>query len=202
MELSFLYFVLLSIAIIVVPGPNVLVVVSTSISSGVKRGLQTVVGTSLAMLVQLFVAAFGTAWFVQAITQGFLWLKWLGVIYLIYLGFSHLIKGLSPASIGKKSATALGSFQRGFWVSLTNPKTILFFGAFIPQFVSPQEPYLSQVILLSSTFWLLALVLDSGYALLSGKLVSLLKGKESTQNRVSGFLFLGAGTVLATTENS
>ena len=66
--MELLTFILISIGIIVVPGPNVLVVVSTSISHGKLRGLQTVVGTSVAMAIQLLIAAVGTAWFVAALT--------------------------------------------------------------------------------------------------------------------------------------
>lgn len=77
--------------IIIIPGPNVLVVISTSLAYGRARGLQTVAGTSAAMLVQLFIAALGTAWFVSALASGFLWLKWLGVGYLFYLGIRHLL---------------------------------------------------------------------------------------------------------------
>ncbi len=197
--MEFLLFIFVSIGVIGVPGPNVLVVVSTSLSHGKQRGLQTVAGTSTAMIIQLFIAAFGTAWFVGNLASGLVWLKWVGVIYLLYLGVQHLIIGASKKR--PEAVTGLGSFQRGFWVSLTNPKTILFFSAFLPQFVSPSEPYLMQIALLSTIFWLLAIVLDSGYAVLAGKLTSLLENKLfKAQNYFSGFLYLGAGALLASTE--
>jgi threonine/homoserine/homoserine lactone efflux protein len=200
--MDLLTFALVSIGIILVPGPNVLVVISTSISNGKLRGVQTVAGTSIAMAIQLVIAAMATAWFVTALKAGLLWLKWAGVVYLVYLGVSHLVKASSDAMPGN-SVTALGSFQRGFWVSLTNPKTILFFGAFLPQFVSPSEPYLTQIAILSVIFWILAVALDSGYALLASKLTSLLRSKELTkyQNGASGILYLGAGATLVVTRN-
>ncbi len=100
------------------------------------------------------------------------------------------------------SVSGIGSFHRGFWVSLTNPKTILFFSAFLPQFVFPSEPYLSQIVLLSSVFWILAVVLDSSYALLAGKLASMLGNKFSTiQNYFSSALYLGASAALAATKH-
>jgi len=198
--MELLAFSLVSIAIIVVPGPNVLIVVSTSISHGTLRGLQTVAGTSAAMVIQLLIAALGTAWLVAALTEGFFWLKWVGVVYLLYLGITHLI-----CASGKfqNKLPALGSFQHGFWVSLTNPKTILFFSAFFPQFTVSSQPYLPQIALLSVIFWLLAIVLDSSYALLSHKLGTLLKSKSLSkhQNRASGFLYLGAGATLASTRH-
>jgi len=192
-------FILVSIGIIIVPGPNVLVVVSTSIAHGKVRGLQTVAGTSTAMLIQLGIAALGTSWFVSALANGFVWLKWLGVIYLLYLGVSHLFAVRGAA---KTQISAVGTFRRGFWVSLTNPKTILFFSAFLPQFTTPAISYPLQIAALSSIFWLLAVVLDSGYALLAHKLSAILKAKNLTkyQHGVSGALYLSAGTMLAATK--
>ena len=198
--MELLTFILISIGIIVVPGPNVLVVVSTSISHGKLRGLQTVVGTSVAMAIQLLIAAVGTTWFVAALTEGFFWLKWVGVAYLVYLGITHLI---AASNFAQKQITAIGSFQRGFWVSLTNPKTILFFSAFLPQFTVPSESYFAQIMLLSAIFWVLAIVLDSSYVLLSNKLRILLRNTEISkiQNRASGVFYLGAGATLAATKH-
>ena len=200
--MEYLTFVLVSIGLIIIPGPNVLIVVSTSIIGGKGRGLLTVAGTSAAMAIQLMIAAVGTAWFVAALTEGFLWLKWVGVAYLVYLGIEHLLKA-AKESHNSHQVTALSSFQRGFWVSLTNPKTILFFSAFLPQFTVASAAYLPQVALLSITFWLLAIILDSGYALLSNKLLHLLKrkGLEKYQNGASGVLYLGAGAILAASKN-
>ena len=198
--MEILVFILVSSGIIIIPGPNVLVVVSTSIVHGKVRGLQTVAGTSTAMLVQLCVAALGTSWFVSTLANGFVWLKWLGVIYLFYLGVRHL---LYIRNTTKSQISAVGTFQHGFWVSLTNPKTILFFSAFLPQFTTPASSYQLQIAALSLIFWLLAVVMDSGYALLAHKLSSILKTKNLSkyQHGVSGVLYLGAGTILATTKN-
>lgn len=198
--MELLIFILVSIGIIIIPGPNVFVVVSTSISHGKLRGLQTVAGTSTAMIIQLLIAALGTAWFVAELSTGFVWLKWAGVLYLVYLGIGHLINAVSkskPAAI-----TGFGSFHRGFWVSLTNPKTILFFSAFLPQFALGAESYLQQITLLSVIFWLLATALDSAYALLASKLAHLLRNRKlsKVKNIFSGLLYLGAGATLAATK--
>jgi len=198
MELTL--FLILAFGLIIIPGPNVIVIVSTSIAHGKTRGLQTVAGTSCAMIVQLLVAALGTAWFVTALSEGLKWLKWLGVAYLLVLGITQL-----RASIGGRSLispSAVGSFQRGFMISLTNPKTILFFGAFLPQFVSAQQSYLAQIALLSGIFWLMAVLLDSLYALLAGRLANGVKA--SAHNRwtgiLSGSLFIGAAAALASVD--
>ena len=198
MELTL--FILLSAGLIIMPGPNVLAIVSTSIAYGRVRGLQTVAGTSLAMLVQLMIAAVATAWFVEALSSGFLVLKWLGVAWLLFIGLRHLRDACTHREMPPLSA--LGSLQRGLWISLTNPKTILFFSAFLPQFVSPESAYLPQVLFLSAIFWCLAVVSDTSYALLSGWLGTLVQGRRLSrvQNGVSGMLYLGASAVLAGTK--
>jgi len=202
--LLFTTFVITSLALIVIPGPNVLVIVSTSITHGAKRGLQTVFGTSSAMVIQLIIAATGTSWLVSSLTDGLTWLRWLGVAYLIYLGVIQLSRMTISKRTERPSVTGKGSFGRGFVVSLTNPKTILFFGAFLPQFVSANSGYLNQVIVLSITFLVLATLLDSLYALMAGRLGALLQGPqiEKIQQGVSGLLYLGAGALLATMRRS
>ncbi len=201
--MDLLIFSLISIGFIMVPGPNVLVVLSTSISHGAIRGLQTVAGIGLAMAIQLCIAAIGTTWFVIALTHGLVWLKWAGVSYLIYLGVSQLICAISSKT-SQRQATGLGSFQRGFWVSLTNPKTILFFSAFLPQFAVQPSSYASQIMLLSLVFWAIAALVNICYVLLSSQLSSLLKSQKlpKYQCGVSGVLYLGAATALATSKNT
>ena len=201
--MELLIFIFVSVGIIIIPGPNVLVIISTCITHGKVRGLQTVAGTSTAMLIQLLIAALGTTYFVSILTKGFIWLKWAGVVYLIYLGITHIVIALQshkpPSPI-----TAIGSFQRGFWVSLTNPKTILFFGAFQPQFTVQGAPYLPQVAILSAIFLLLAVILDSAYALLSSRLILLFQSKNllKYKNGLCGSLYIGAGSLLAGTKNA
>ena len=199
--MELLTFILVSIGVLVVPGPTVMVVVSTSITHGRNRGLQTVAGSSLAMLIQLFVAALGTSWLVSSLATGFFWLKWLGVGYLVYLGL-QLIMNSDEENGGTISAS--GSFNRGFWVTLTNPKTILFFSAFLPQFTQQGGSYASQIFTLSLVFWLLAIVLDSNYVILSSKLSPMLKSKglSKHQGRITGSIYLGAGAALAATRNA
>jgi homoserine/homoserine lactone efflux protein len=192
-----LTFVLISAVFIVSPGPNVIVIISTSLQAGKKRGLQTVLGTSVAQAIQLVIAAIGTTWFLTLLSRGLFWLKWIGVVYLLFLGVTSLISFVKKEEGAQSSA--LGSFQRGFWVSLTNPKTILFFSAFLPQFVMESANYVEQIALLSLLFWLLALVLDSTWALLAGQTKKLFAGRNIAriQNGVSGTLYITASGVLA-----
>ena len=199
--MDYLLFILISASIIIIPGPNVLAVVSTSISHGKVRGLQTVAGTSTAMIIQLSIAALATSWVISSLAIGFTILKWAGVAYLLYLGITHLLSAV--ANNQPKHLSASGSFSRGFWVSLTNPKTIIFFSAFLPQFVSTSRSYLSQIAVLSSIFLILAMVLDSGYALAAARLSNIFRGRlmSKVQNGFSGLLYIGAGATLASTRH-
>lgn len=192
-------FILTSVALMIMPGPNVLVVVSTSISHGTKRGLQTVLGTSSAMIIQLITAAVGTSWFVTSIANGFEWLRWIGVAYLLYLGISYLLNMLKEVNSEKSKVTASGTFVRGFIVSLTNPKTILFFSAFLPQFVSPGGEYATQILILSTTFLVLATFLDGMYAILAGRVGGIIQDYRAQKVRhgFSGILYLSAAAWLA-----
>jgi len=191
-------FLLLSFLVIIVPGPNVLVIVSTSIMHGKNRGLQTVMGTSLTMAIQLVIAGVSTSWFVQILSDGFYLIKWVGVAYLVYIGIMHLSDALYSTR-SKNNLTTSSTFSRGFYVSLTNPKTILFFSAFLPQFVSSSETYTYQILILSCMFLLLAVALDSGYAILSAKLKPVMEKHDlyKVQNVFSGLLFLGASAWVA-----
>jgi len=203
MEFShILGFVLISSIFILSPGPNVIVIISTSIQAGRRRGLQTVFGTSVAQALQLLVAAIGTSWFLSLLTQGLFWLKWCGVLYLLYLGIYSLISFFKGSY--KKQTTALGSFQRGFWTSLTNPKTILFFSAFLPQFVTDSNEYLNQIAILSIIFWVVATLLDSMWVLLAGQTKRYFANRniEKIEQGLSGGLYITASGILATTNRA
>ena len=200
----FISFLIVSVALIVIPGPNVLVIVSTSLAHGKSRGLQTVAGTTLAMALQLIVAGIGTTWFIGVLTEGFHYLKWAGVVYLLYLAARHLKQAIVGEQTSSLQISTTATFARGFLVSSTNPKTILFFSAFLPQFVSSGEYYLQQISILSLTFLLLAALLDSCYAILAARLQSLLLQHNIArmQNWFSGLLFLGASAWLAATRRA
>ncbi|MDP6413878.1 MAG: LysE family translocator [Gammaproteobacteria bacterium] len=197
MELmQILTFLLVASAFVLMPGPNVLVCLHQP-GSRKGTGLQTVLGTSLAMVVQLFVAGMGTRGFLLLVAEGLVWLKWIGVVYLTYLGvtsFNNFFRNKKP-----DEQTATGSFQRGFWVSLTNPKTILFFSTFLPQFISDAKPYAFQIATLSLIFWLIALLIDSSYALLAARIKNAFNKHDLNriQNGVSGTFYLAASGILA-----
>lgn len=216
MEVSlYLSFLVLAIGLIIVPGPNVLLIISTSLLYGKKAALYTVAGTTAAMAVQLALAALATSALVHSVAQGFWWLKWLGVVYLCGLGLLQIVNSLkhhSGVQDGLRDKEAVFSqtehlahgFRMGFFVSLTNPKTIVFFAAFLPQFVSPSYGYEIQMTLLSLSFLLLAFVLDAGYGLLAARARSTIGPvvENALTQRISGGVLIGAGALLAEANRS
>lgn len=193
---TYLSFILVSAVIIIVPGPNVMVIVSTALRHGTARGLQVVAGTTVAMALQMLVAVLGTSWFVAEVADGLVVLKWIGAVYLLAIGLWYIRAAVLGAQ--ESAPGAMETFARGFIVSLSNPKTIVFFSAFLPQFVSPQSEFAPQAVVLSATFLLMALCFDSGYALVCARLKSALENPRfrAFQNGTSGALLLVSGAWL------
>jgi threonine/homoserine/homoserine lactone efflux protein len=194
----YLAFVLATTVLILIPGPNVSLIVANSIAYGTRFGLLTVAGTSVAMLPQLALTALGMTAVLGAMATWFEWLRWLGVAYLVWLGVRQW--RAPPVDLTKtrpqpRSARAI--LLRGFLVSLTNPKTLLFYGAFFPQFISIDRPLGPQVALLCATFVAIATLLDGGWALLAGRARGVLAARPRLRNRLSGGMLIGAGIGLA-----
>lgn len=194
----FLAFVAATAVLILIPGPNVALIVANSIAHGVRYGLLTVAGTSSAMVVQLTLTVLGTTALLKAMADWFEWIRWAGVIYLVYLGIRSwmaLPVDLTHTPPQPRSARAI--WLRGFVVSMTNPKTLLFYGAFLPQFIVPGESAEAQLLLLSGTFLFLAVLLDACWALLAARFRAALAVNGKLRNRLTGGLLIGAGLGLA-----
>ena len=191
-------FIAASVLLILMPGPNVALIVANSLAHGTRYGLVTVAGTSCAMVLQLAVAVLGLGGLL-ALAAGWLeWVRWLGVAYLIYLGVSAWS---APATdlpgVRAQGRSMRTMFMRGFLVSLTNPKTLLFYSAFLPQFVSPGADQASQLAVLAVTFLAIAAVLDSGWAQLAARSRGLLSLSGRMLNRTTGGVFITGAVGLA-----
>ncbi len=196
MSLSvYLTFVGASVGLILLPGPNVALILATSLTRGVRAGLTTVVGTALAMVVQLTLVVLGAGVLLTLSAAWFETLRWLGVAYLVMLAV--LAWRARPAPALPRPVGAGRTVARGFLVSLTNPKTLLFFGAFLPQFVQPGPEAVGQLVLLAATFVALSVCLDSVWAILAARLRAVAAMPERLRNRLGAGFFLGAGVGLA-----
>jgi threonine/homoserine/homoserine lactone efflux protein len=195
----YIAFILATTLLMLIPGPNVALIVANSVAHGSRYGLLTVAGTSSAMVIQLFLTGLGMSEMLGNLAHLFEWLRWVGVAYLIYLGAKQWLA--PPVDLTKtqpqgKSVRTI--YWRGFLVSLTNPKTLLFFGAFFPQFLVPNGTTMTgQILLLSATFLLLAIILDGAWAILAGQVRALLATRGRLRNRLSGGMLIGAALGLA-----
>ncbi|MDP6706040.1 MAG: LysE family translocator [Alphaproteobacteria bacterium] len=202
----YLAFVLATVVLILIPGPNVALIVANSLSYGARTALMTVAGTSSAMVFQLAITAVGMTSVLLVLAAWFEWLRWLGVAYLVYLGIRAWRAPAEDLDAAPPSARGSGRrlFWQGFLVSATNPKVLLFYAAFFPQFVDPARPLALQLGLLSATFLVIAVVLDSGFALAAGHARSWLRGaaRARLRNRLTGGFLIGAGLGLALARRS
>lgn len=191
-------FVIASTVLVLIPGPNVSLIVANSIAYGTRYGLLTVVGTSSAIALQLALTALGLTATLGVLAGWFEWIRWIGVGYLLYLGARQWTTAPIDLTRTKPQPRSFKAIMlRGFAISLTNPKTLLFYGAFFPQFLTPNAPIAPQVALLSVTFFVIAAGLDSCWALLAGRLRGVLAMRGKLRNRLSGGLLIGAGIGLA-----
>lgn len=194
----FIPFVLATIVLGLIPGPNVALTVANSLAHGTRYGLLTVAGTSSAMIPQLVLTVLGMSAFIALLADWFDILRWLGVIYLVYLGIRQWIAPVEDlAHMKPKPLSVKEIYCRGFLVSLTNPKTILFYGAFFPQFITPDADVGMQLIILSVTFLMVITFVDSLWALLAGQARYYLLGKTAWCNRISGGFLIVAAILLA-----
>jgi homoserine/homoserine lactone efflux protein len=191
-------------AIVIMPGPTVTLIIANSLRHGVRAGLLNVAGTQLGLAAMIAILCLGLASIIAWIGVWFDWVRLAGAAYLVWLGVKLL--RASDLVVGSGGARApapprpprSGFFLQGFLVILSNPKALLFFGAFIPQFVDPSGAYVRQIVLLGATFMAVATLCDGAYAVLVGRLGLKLSGRRMRLlSRASGGLLVGGGLCLA-----
>ncbi len=198
-------FALAALALLIVPGPSVLYIVAHSVEGGRSAGLTSMLGIQVGALVHVLFAAVGLSAILASSSAAFSVVKWMGVAYLIYLGISRFLarEETSPTTtIRPERLTRI--FSQGIIVNALNPKTALFFLAFLPQFVDPlRGAAWVQILALGLTFIALAICTDSLYALLSGTAGNWLRrrnerpGLRRSQRYFSGSVYLALGAATA-----
>jgi threonine/homoserine/homoserine lactone efflux protein len=196
----YLAYVAACFLIAVIPGPTVTVIVANSLAHGTRAGLLNVAGTQLGLGLMMLILVVGLTSVIAAMGWLFEWLRWAGAAYLIWLGYKLL---RSPDLIveGKANSIPRGGFLlQGFLVMMANPKALLWFGAFIPQFIDPAGNYVAQIVLLGVTAMVVALISDGAYAVLTGRAGSFLSRRGARLvSRLSGGFLIGGGLWLAFT---
>jgi threonine/homoserine/homoserine lactone efflux protein len=192
-----------ALVLLLIPGPAVLYIVSQSVEHGRRAGLTATLGVHTGTMVHLTAAALGLSAILVSSSLAFTTVKLLGAAYLIYLGLRALLGGDGDVATAPTAREVrLGSiFRQGILVNVTNPKTALFFFAFLPQFLDRGAGRLPlQIALLGLVFTCIGLVTDSSWALASGLAAGWIKGNarvRRVQRQVSGCLFIGLGLVTA-----
>ena len=192
----YLTFVIACAIIVIVPGPTVTVIVANSLRSGASAGLLNVAGTQFGLLTMLVIVALGLEVIVAKMSIVFEFVRLAGAVYLIWLGIKLL---RSRGQLVETHAARQGSFfWQGFVVVWSNPKALLFLGAFIPQFIDPSGNAIAQTLTLGITFMVVATLLDGAYAVVAGKAGKLLsRSNVQKVEWVSGIALITGGLWLA-----
>jgi threonine/homoserine/homoserine lactone efflux protein len=187
-----------SVALLLIPGPAVLYIVTQSAEQGRSAGLASVAGIHIGTLVHILAAAIGLSALILASAVAFSIVKFAGAAYLVYLGVRKLLERDSASEGEPPRAPLRQVFARGALVNVLNPKTALFFLAFLPQFVDTDRGAVwSQVVVLGLVFVALGLISDSIYALVGDAVGSLLRRRAKAMRRISGTIYIGLGAVAA-----
>ena len=191
-------YVLACLLFSVVPGPSVTVVVANSLAGGTRAGLLTILGTEIAMLAMVTIVALGLEAVMTLVSEAFLIIKLVGAAYLIWIGWKMFTSsGKLKLDAGEKLPTARYLWQ-GAVVNLSNPKTLLFLGAFLPQFVDMSRPAFEQIMVLGLIVMAVATASDCVYAVLAGGARQVLTtARVLLVSRVSGVILMIGGAWLA-----
>ncbi len=204
-ESSQLYFFMgAALALLLVPGPAVLYITARSAHQGRVAGLVSVLAIETANFIQAVAATLGLSAILLSSALAFDVVKYLGAAYLLYLGIRKL---LTPDEKTQRETIQRESLSRIYWqglaVNLLNPKTALFFFAFLPQFVNPAKGnVMGQTLFLGAVFVGMGIITDSTYALLTSSLADRLRGSKGFrkgQRYFAGLVYVGLGITTALT---
>ncbi len=199
-ETYLIYLAAIAVFFATPPDTSQLLVISNSIRHGLTRSVFTIAGDLTANCLQMMGAAFGLAAIIATSASAFVWIKWLGVAYLVWIGLQLVLAkdngvGVEAASSG----TSFRLFRQGFVTSMANPFAVVFFGALFPQFIDQALPVIPQLLILGLTY----VLVDGAILLLWGWLglraaVVLRRVSFGLINKVCGSLMIGAAALLAT----
>ena len=194
-------FVAAALALLVIPGPSVLYIVTRSIEQGRTAGFVSVLGVHTGTMVHVAAAAFGLSAILVRSAALYTAVKWAGAAYLIYLGVRRLAtRAERAADIEIERAPTRKLFVDGVIVNTLNPKTALFFFAFLPQFVDRHGNVTAQVLFFGALFIVLGIMSDGSYALIASHLGSWLRSSRAfayVERYVAGGIFMALGVTAA-----
>ena len=199
METYLIYLAAVAVFFATPPDTSQLLIISNSVRHGLRRSAYTIAGDLTANSLQMTGAAFGLAAIIATSASAFIWIKWLGVAYLVWIGIQlFLSKEITDDVTANTSGQSFRLFRQGFVTSMANPFAVVFFGALFPQFIDPTMPVLPQLFILGISY----LVVDGAILLLWGWLgvraaTALKRFSFGLVNKICGALMIGAAALLA-----
>jgi threonine/homoserine/homoserine lactone efflux protein len=194
-------FLVAAVALLLTPGPAVIYIVTRSAHQGRRAGLVSALGIGVGTLFHVAAAGLGLSALLVSSAAAFSLVKYLGAAYLIFLGVRKLRENAGPAAAEAPPLAPIRRiFSEGILVNVLNPKTALFFLAFLPQFVDPGKPFAPQILGLGLLFAFLGVASDSMWALAAGGAAGWLRSNPrfaTRQRYVAGGVYIGLGLVAA-----
>lgn len=193
-------FLVASVVLAVTPGPGVVYIVTRSVLQGRQSGMASVAGVAIGNLGNALAASLGLAALFAASSVAFSIVKYLGAAYLIYLGVQTIRRRADTSTPTVTEVPLRTVFRDGLIVALFNPKTAIFFAAFLPQFIAADQPFLAQSLILGTVFVLIAAVSDSCYALAASAIARWLTSRSQLGRLgawLGGCTYVGLGIATA-----
>ena len=191
-------YVLACIVIILVPGPTVTLIIANSIRHGARAGLANVAGTQAGLAVMIAIVGIGLNTLIAGMGHWFEWVRLIGAAYLIWMGVQMFRSSGKVDASGAPLIPRGGFFLQGFLVAVSNPKALIFFGAFFPQFIDPTGNYPMQIMVMGVTAMIFGAGMDGAYALLAGRAGRMLTAhRVKLMSKISGGFLIGGGLWLA-----
>ena len=198
---NWLAYTFVTATFLLIPGPTILLVISYSLIRGRKAVFALLLGVGLGDIVAMILSFIGVGLLLQTVAIAFQFLKWIGAAYLIWLGIRMWRSASESMELSAKTDNKVwhAIMANAFVITALNPKSIVFFLAFLPQFINSEKPFITQSLILGSTFLVLAIISVLFYSLLAsftGQQMQLSLIHRWT-NRIGGCLLIGAGGMIA-----
>jgi threonine/homoserine/homoserine lactone efflux protein len=195
---TYLAYLLATIVIVMVPGPTVTLVVASGMRHGARAALLNVAGTLVGVALVFAVVGIGLASAIAAMGNWFEYIRFIGAAYLVWIGIQMLFSRHGPAEDATPPTPRMGFVAQGLLVAISNPKTLFFFGAFIPQFIDPAGSYPLQIAIMGVTAMFFGAVSDSTYAVAAARAGRALSARRfRLLTRIGGGFLVGGGLWLA-----
>jgi threonine/homoserine/homoserine lactone efflux protein len=196
---AFAVFIPAALVLLAIPGPAVLYIIATSVEGGRRHGLLSVAGVHIGSLIHVVAAVAGLSALIVSSAIAFSTVKYVGAAYLVYVGIRKWLERDEPAELeARPSRSGRRVFTQGIVVNVLNPKTALFFLAFMPQFIDRDRTVWTQIAVLGLCWIALGLLSDGAYALAGGTIGGFIRRRRRAVRYASGGIFVGLGAVAAT----